>query len=66
MSKKAGMLALAMAGLDLLAIAVIGYVATLTMNLVMWSFLLLLGLIFAYDAYKAVTFVVELIKYNKK
>lgn len=45
--------------LDLIAIGVVGYTSFLTMNLLLWILLLMLGLVFAYDATKAITFLTE-------
>lgn len=45
--------------LDLIAIGVVGYTSLLTMNLLLWILLLMLGLVFAYDATRAITFLTE-------
>ena len=48
--------------LDLLAIGVIGYIAMQTMNLILWTLLMLMILCISYDAFRAVTFLKELIR----
>lgn len=45
--------------LDLIAIGVVGYASLSTMNLLLWILLLMLGLVFAYDATRAITFLTE-------
>jgi hypothetical protein len=45
--------------LDVIAIGVVGYTSFLTTNLVLWVLLLMLGLVFAYDATRAITFLTE-------
>ena len=45
--------------LDLIAIGIVGYTSLLTMNLLLWILLLILGLTFAYDAAIAITFLTE-------
>ena len=45
--------------LDLIAIGVVGYTSLLTMNLLLWILLLMLGLVFAYDATRAILFLTE-------
>jgi hypothetical protein len=45
--------------LDLIAIGIVGYTSLLTMNLLLWILLLMLGLVFAYDATRAITFLTE-------
>ena len=45
--------------LDLIAIGVVGYTSLLTMNLLLWILLLMLGLVFAYDAARAIMFLTE-------
>lgn len=45
--------------LDLIAIGIVGYTSLLTMNLLLWILLLMLGLAFAYDATRAITFLTE-------
>ena len=58
MALSASVMALA----DLLAIGVLLYVGFSTMNLIVWTFILLLALIFAYDISKAVKFIVTILK----
>lgn len=48
--------------LDLLAIGVIGYIAMQTMNLILWTLLMLMILCISYDAFRAVAFLKELIR----
>lgn len=48
--------------LDLLAIGVIGYIAMQTMNLILWTLLMLMILCISYDAFRAVMFLKELIR----
>lgn len=45
--------------LDLISIGLVGYASLLTMNLLLWMLLLMLGLVFAYDATRAITFLTE-------
>ena len=45
--------------LDLISIGLVGYASLLTMNLLLWMLLLMLGLAFAYDATRAITFLTE-------
>lgn len=45
--------------LDLISIGIVGYASLLTMNLLLWMLLLMLGLVFAYDATRAITFLTE-------
>ena len=52
-----------MAVADLLAIGVLLYVGFMTMNLLVWTFLLILALVFAYDISKAVRFVIAILKH---
>ena len=47
--------------LDIIALGIIGYVSLQTMSLLLWTILLVLGLMFAYDAARAVTFLSELL-----
>ena len=62
MINKMALSASVMALADLLAIGVLLYVGFSTMNLIVWTFILLLALIFAYDISKAVKFVVTILK----
>ena len=59
MALSASIMALA----DFLAMAILVYVGFMTMNLLAWVFLLLLALIFAYDASRAVKFVIAILKH---
>ena len=59
MALSASMMAIA----DLLAIGVLGYVAYISMNLIAWVLLLLLAMVFAYDASKAIKFVIAILKH---
>ena len=52
-----------MAFADLLAICVLLYVGFISMNLLVWTFLLLLTLVFAYDISKAIKFVIAILKH---
>ena len=52
-----------MAIADLLAICILLYVGFMTMNLLVWIFLLLLALIFAYDISKAIKFIIAILKH---
>lgn len=45
--------------LDLISLGIVGYASLLTMNLLLWMLLLMLGLAFAYDAARAITFLTE-------
>lgn len=45
--------------LDLISIGVLGYMSFITTNLVLWILLLMLGIVFAYDATRAITFLTE-------
>lgn len=62
MINKMALSASVMALADLLAIGVLLYVGFSTMNLIVWTFILLLALIFAYDISKAVKFIVTILK----
>lgn len=62
MINKMALSASVMALADLLAIGVLFYVGFSTMNLIVWTFILLLALIFAYDISKAVKFIVTILK----
>lgn len=62
MINKMALSASVMALADLLAIGVLLYVGFTTMNLIVWTFILLLALIFAYDISKAVKFIVAILK----
>lgn len=62
MITKMALSASVMALADLLAIGVLLYVGFSTMNLIVWTFILLLALIFAYDISKAVKFIVTILK----
>ena len=62
MINKMALSASVMALADLLAIGVLLYVGFSTMNLIVWTFILLLALIFAYDISKAVKFIVAILK----
>ena len=51
--------------LDLIAIGVVGYTSIMTTNLLLWVLLLMLGLVFAYDATRAITFLTEFLNKRK-
>jgi hypothetical protein len=59
MAISASLMALA----DLLAIGVLLYVGFISMNLLAWTFLLLLVLVFAYDISKAIKFIIAILKH---